>query len=85
MKIKDFTALKNKEIKDLQKMAQEKKLEAKKAKLSMVSGKEKNLKIYRNLRRDIAQVMTLIREKEILESLKPVEVKEEVKEKKTKK
>jgi len=83
MKIKDFTALKNKEIKDLLKLAEEKRVEAKKAKLNQLAGKEKNLKIFRNLRRDIAQINTLIREKQIIEQMTP---KFEVKaEKKTKK
>lgn len=73
MKRKDFNELKKKEIKDLLKLSREKKFEAKKAKLNLVSGKEKNLKVYRNIRRDIAQIETVIREKEIMENLMPKE------------
>jgi len=84
MKRKEFNELKGKEIKDLFKLAVGKKLEAKKAKLSIISGKEKNLKTYRNLRREIAQVQTVIREKEIIASLQPAAVKSEEKQKKGK-
>ena len=83
MKRKEFNEIKNKEIKDLKKLSSEKKLEAKKVRMNMTAGKEKNLKIFRNVRRDIAQIMTVIREKEIVENLKPVEeVKVEKKERK---
>jgi ribosomal protein L29 len=75
MKRKDFIDLRNKTIADLVKMVSEKKFEAKKAKMSILAGKEKNLKAYRNLRRDIAQILTLIKEKEILEKLQSKEQK----------
>ena len=71
MKRKDFNELKSKQTKDLLKLSVEKKLEAKKAKMNAVSGKDKNLKVFRNIRREIAQIETLIREKQILESLQP--------------
>lgn len=70
MKTKEFKELKKKEIKELLKLEGTKKFEAQKAKLNMVSGKEKNLKIFRNLRRNIAQVATIIREKQIIETIK---------------
>jgi ribosomal protein L29 len=76
MKRKEFNELKGKTEKDLLKLSIAKKLEAKKAKLSIISGKEKNLKVYRNVRREIAQIETVIREKKILGELQP---KEEVK------
>jgi len=56
--------MKKKEFTDLRK-----KLEAKKAKLNLISSKEKNLKIYRNIRRDIAQIETVIKEKQIIGKL----------------
>ncbi len=71
MKRKEFTELKTKDIKALQKMAFEKNVEAAKIKVNMSSGKEKNLRVHRNLRREIAQILTLIREKEIIEKLQP--------------
>jgi len=75
MKAKEFKELKKKEIKELVKLEGTKKFEAQKAKLNTVSGKEKNLKIYRNLRRDIAQIATVIKEMQIVESLKAMETK----------
>ena len=70
MKKKDFTDLKGKTIKDLLKMANDKKSEVKKAKMNVLAGKDKNLKSSRNLKRDIAQILTLVREKEIVVKLK---------------
>lgn len=72
MKKKEFNDLKKKEVKDLLKLNIEKKFEAKKAKLNMMAGKEKNLKIYRNIRRDIAQIETVIKEKEIIRNLEAI-------------
>ncbi|QQG42021.1 MAG: 50S ribosomal protein L29 [Candidatus Woesebacteria bacterium] len=70
MKRKEFTGLKNKSIKDLEKLVREKKEESLKKKMEGISGKDKNLKNYRNLRREIAQALTLIKEKQIIEELK---------------
>lgn len=69
MKRKDFQDLKNKDIKDLRKMVFAKKAEAAKKKMEILGSKEKNLKSFRNERRDIARILTLIREKEIIEEL----------------
>lgn len=71
MKRKELTDLKNKEIKDLIKMAAEKKFEAKKVRLNISGGKEKNLKMGKNIRRDIAQILTIVKEKGIMEKLAP--------------
>jgi ribosomal protein L29 len=79
MKIKDLTALRGKSIKELEKLAYEKRTEATKKKMEIMSGKEKNLKVYGNLMTEVAKILTLVREKEIIESLEPKEVKEEVK------
>ncbi len=84
MKRKEFNELKNKKIEDLNKMVVSKKLEAEKAAMKIVGGKEKNIKLERNLRAEIAKILTLVREKEIIESLevkseKKEEIKEEVK------
>lgn len=82
MKRKEFNELKNKKIEDLNKMVVSKKLEAEKAAMKIVGGKEKNIKLERNLRTEIAKILTLVREKEIIESLeeKTVEPKEVKKE-----
>ena len=76
MKKKDLQSLRSKSIEDLRKMVSEKKDEANEAFLKTKAGQEKNLKKVKNLRTDIAQILTLIKEKEIIEE------KEETKEKK---
>ena len=73
MKRKDYTDLKEKTIKELTKMVSVKKAEATKKKMEILSGKEKNLKLHRNLRSEVAKILTLIREKEILEKFSPKE------------
>lgn len=69
MKRKELNDLRIKDIKSLRKLAVEKKVEAGKKKMEIVGSKEKNLKLTSNLRRDLAQILTLIREKEIMEKL----------------
>ena len=76
MKRKDYNELKGKTIKELIKLAGDKKNESVKEKMKILGGKEKNLKVHRNLRSEVAKILTLVREKEILEKLQP---KEEVK------
>ena len=87
MKRKEFNDLRGKNIQELGKIALEKKLEAEKAKMKMLGGKEKNLKVRKNLAKEIAKILTLVREKEIIESLQlkssPAEV-SDGQEKKTK-
>ena len=69
MKRKEFNDLKTKDIKSLKKLSMEKKFEADKKKMEITGGKEKNLKATNNLRHDLAQILTVIREKEILEKI----------------
>lgn len=69
MKKKDFTNLRTKDIKTLKKLAMDKKLEVAKKKMEIMGGKEKNIVAARIMRRDLAQILTLVREKEILEKL----------------
>jgi ribosomal protein L29 len=69
MKRKDFNDLRTKDLTTLKKLATDKKLEASKKKMEIMGGKDKNLKAHRIMRRDLAQVLTLIREKEIMEKL----------------
>jgi ribosomal protein L29 len=70
MKRKEFTDLKSKTVADLLKMASAKQVESLKKKMQILGGKEKNLKAYRILRAEIAKILTLVREKEIIEKLK---------------
>lgn len=61
-------------------MLSEKKTEASKKLMEIAGGKEKNLKSVKNLRREVAQIATLIKEKSIIESLEvQAEAKKEVK------
>ena len=71
MKKKEFNDLRAKDLKTLQKMAREKRFESAKKRMEIVGGKEKNLKATNNMRHDLAQILTLIREKEIIEKLQP--------------
>jgi ribosomal protein L29 len=73
MKRKDYIDLKGKTIAELTKMASTKKTESVKKKMQILAGKEKNIKMHRNLRSEVAKILTLVREKEILEKMKPVE------------
>jgi len=74
MKRKDYKELKGKTIEELVKLASTKRIEATKKKMQILGGKEKNLKVHRNLRAEIAKILTLVREKEILEEMQPKEV-----------
>jgi ribosomal protein L29 len=71
MKKKDFTELREKSVIELIKLAMKKKTEAAKKRMEILAGKEKNLKAYKNLRSEVAKILTLVREKEILEKLQP--------------
>jgi ribosomal protein L29 len=71
MKRKDYNELKGKTVKELVKLAGDKKNESIKEKMKILGGKEKNLKVHRNLRSEVAKILTLAREKEILEKLQP--------------
>ena len=69
MKTKEFKDLKNKDAKALIKLLAEKKVAISKGEAEMYAGREKNLKVVRNLRREVAKILTLIKEKEIMEKL----------------
>jgi ribosomal protein L29 len=71
MKRKDYIDLKGKTVAELIKMASAKKMESVKKKMQILAGKEKNLKMHRNLRAEVAKILTLVREKQILEELAP--------------
>jgi len=66
MKKKDYREFKTKETAELEKALAGKRTDLAKTVPSLRSGKEKNLKKAKNLRREIAQILTLIREKEIV-------------------
>ena len=64
MRKKEFSELKLKEKKELLKLISDKKLELVQITGKMYAGKEKNLKKSKSLRRDIAQIFTVITMKE---------------------
>ncbi len=70
MKKKDLTSLRKKDIAELKKEADDKKKEAAGVYAQMHAGQEDNLKKFSSLRRDIAQLFTIIREKELIEEHK---------------
>ena len=66
MKIKEFKDLKLKDASVLVKIVNDKKKELEKAMVEIKVTKEKNLKKAKMVRREIAQLLTVIREKEII-------------------
>ncbi len=66
MKKKDLTDLRNKKINELEKLLSKKRNELINTYAKIKAGQEKNLKKAKNMRRDIAQILTIIREKELL-------------------
>ena len=68
MRKNDLNNLRKKDIKDLEGTLSKKKLEAGQDYAKIKGGREKNLKKYKSIRRDIAQILTIIREKQIIEN-----------------
>jgi large subunit ribosomal protein L29 len=69
MKKNELTKLRNKKETELAKLINEKKLALAKTKAELGTGSEKNLKKVKNLKRDVAQMKTLLKEKEIISKL----------------
>ncbi len=67
MKKKDLNTLRNKKSQELAKQVAKKKLELAKAFVKLKVAEKKNPKKARVLKKDIAQILTVIREKEIAE------------------
>lgn len=72
MKKTEFKNLKTKKIEELKKLVRPKKLEITKTLAKIAGGQEKNLKKARNLKKELAQMLTIIKEMEIVENLKSV-------------
>lgn len=70
MKKKELQELRIKKMAELRKLLSKRKKEADVTYGKMKAGQEKNLKKAKNLKRDIAQILTLIREKQFLEEEK---------------
>ena len=69
MKKQDLISIRKKEIKDLEKMVAKKRLEAIKATADIKASRDKNLKKAKNSRREIAQILTVIREKQLIQKV----------------
>lgn len=67
MKKKDLQDLRNKKIAELDKIIIKKRHESIMADVKMRTGQEKKIKKVKGLKREIAQILTIIREKQILE------------------
>ncbi len=67
MKKKEFNTTKEKTAEILKKEVLEIRNKITKTRMNLVMGKEKNLKVVSNLRRDLSQILTIIREKVMME------------------
>lgn len=81
MKIKELKSLKTKDLKELEKLLSGKKLELMKLQVKIAGAKEKNVKIIRNLKKEIAQILTFIQENKLSNKNGVVPAKNERKEK----
>ncbi len=63
MKIKELKDLRTKEVKDLNAFVAKKKLEVIKNAVKISGAKEKNLKLSKIAKKEIAQILTIIKEK----------------------
>jgi len=70
MKKNDLTSLRAKSIGEIKKVLEDKKNDAEKTRINIVSGREKDLKKAKKIRREVAQVATILREKIIIEAEK---------------
>lgn len=70
MKTKDLKQLRTKTLKELTDIAKEKRREMLLSYAKIKAGKEKNTSLVKKIRKDIAQILTIIKEKEILERSK---------------
>jgi len=62
MKTRELTSLRKKSLDEIKSLLEQKKLEAVESFAKMKAGQEKNLKRVKNLKREIAQIMTVFQE-----------------------
>jgi len=67
MKRREINELRTKSKEELTELAEKTRLEITKAKAYISALKEKNLKKVKNLRHDLAQILSILREKDIIE------------------
>ena len=70
MKKKELYNLKSKPTEELRKIVLEKKTKLSMVKADIIASREKNLKAAKNLRHELGQILTIIRQKEIIDKLK---------------
>lgn len=68
MKIKQLQEIKNKEVKDLEAMISKLKIELSKNQVKIAGGKEKNLKKAWNIKKEIAQILTIMNESKLIKT-----------------
>lgn len=81
MKIKDLKILREKKLDDLKKLAEDKKKELSVFYSNLKAGKEKNSSKGKGLRKEISQILTLVREDEIKLKFSSDDVKAKLEEK----
>ena len=69
MKKTELKNLKTKKLEELKKLGKDKKLEIAKTLAKIAAGQEKNLKKAKNLKKELAQTLTFIKEMEIMKKL----------------
>jgi ribosomal protein L29 len=79
MKKKDLSGIRSKTSKELYKLVEKKSLEYAKVRAAIKAGQEKNLKKVKLIRHDISQILTVIKEKEIVDKLENMNEKKIVK------
>lgn len=73
MKTKELRSIINKSKAELEKTLSDKRTDLDKVRLDMSAGKEKNLKRLKSLRHEIAQLLTLLNQKKLVEAEKSKE------------
>ena len=68
MKINELTKLRTKEVTELEKLVEDKKQKVVEVVAKRTVGKENNLKVARNIRKDISQLLTIISEKKLVKN-----------------
>ncbi len=69
MKTKDLNDIRKKDIEELRKTVEEKKEDLRKVNLDTTLGQEDNPKKAKLIKKDIAQIMTIVKEKLLLEKI----------------
>lgn len=69
MKIKELKNTRTKDLKTIEALLAKKRLEMSKIQVKILSGKEKNLKTMKFAKKEVAQLLTLIKEKKLISKI----------------